>query len=1240
NVNVEFWANDDYIDTGYINEIQPGENGSCSVDWKAIYGSHTMKIIADPDGSDGGPDEYEITLNVTQSTYSVVLYLPHNASWIKNSQTNYYYIKVTNRGSSSDTIDLSLEIKRYGSDPSGWKDIKLDEDSVNLDDGESTYVKLSVKYQTANIDYTAEAVVKVTAQSQGDSTRSDIIYATTNVIRDIPILYVDDDGQHANKARGGYLVSFDPPPDGGQYGPETDEINLGALEVNYKGLYHHIELPGDYQPGGHPGGSTDQGDSGPPYDASHGISPYTVDSKRVYLKDYDVVIWDTGYSETLTASGNSWDRWDATHAWYDQSEIMTYLKNGGAILWQNNKGTEWHDHQAGWYTNPLYTNYFKADRCIQEGGLGYEIVGVADDPVGTGVEVENSFIYSLPGDRSDSIFPKSEAHGVYYAGSGGYNTIRYEHPRESSSNQRYKNILQTKQWASFGDYNDYDHPMRVRSVTQSMSWLGVPPKNAPEYDLGIKSIESPFGEYVNPGDSIPLEVMVKNTGHKDITTQFSVKFKVKDMDSGSPVFQKTVDVNDDLNATDDILVSTSWDTNRPIDGHHYNVTFEISYGDDGDSDNNEMYTHQEAKEVKDITILEASYERSTFYWNSTRIGDPTEVWCVVKNIGSMDAATFTVDLKIDSPVHTNVFSKTTTVEDIAPGREKRVSWIWTPRNPAGVLTDWHYTRREHEDAYDAQFKVNYAGDDNTSNNEKGIGTDSAPGIVVMGYCDGSEPRLMTEDWAEVDLSGHDNHGDPENQSTPIHLITYTSSSPTHAWAVGYYEGGNLLPTVEPDWNTVAISPKIDLKNYTRARGNWALGGHSGAGTFYLQISRDYDGNPEHVESASWSNLDQWSGYSTYYAWYLYTTGFDISSSFVGHDVHLRIRFVSDSDGGYCGPFVDSIAICGVVKQYNANDVGVNKVSIHPLIAEAEISRNIDVTVENYGENRTNDGGRPGFYVEVSIHDETRGEVYNKSQYVSEVLGIGDTWTVSFNDGNNKDWMPEDNGLYHIFARTIWEDNEENIDENWHNDLMVIDGVVQKSFFSDDMEHGNPPPRPEGGYYNAWETSGAANGWELGKPSKGPSAHSGDKCWATNLDGNYPDLMDDSIWLQQKVDLKTASDPVLTFWHWLEVEAHDYDTAYIEARTTEQDKWTVLWHNPTPERMGIPYRTNAWNNLTLSLEDFAYHEVYIRFRVQTDGDTNYLGWYIDDVGVGGTVPPAHDARIVSIDYPAEGSYIPP
>jgi hypothetical protein len=1223
NVNVEFWVEDNYIGTDTIDEIQPGENGTASVSWKALFGSHVMSTIADPDGSDGGPDDYSVLLNVTRSEYSPVLELYQNDSWIKNSDSNVYYIKVTNQGENSDTIDLDFEITKYGNDGNGW-DISLSEDSVTLDGGESTYVELTVEYTMLTPDYTAEAVVKVMAESQSDSERSFEIYTTTNVIHDVPIIYLDDDGQHTDQPRMSYSVIS------GQYGPETDEINLAALEANYPGMYHHLELPADLT---YSGDVSDQGASGPPYDSTSGISTYTIDGERVYLSDYDIVIWDTGYVETMTASGTAYDRSSETHAWYDQTEIMKFMDNGGSFIWLSNKGIEYHDTNAGTFTNPLYTDYFNVERAVQQGGLQYQIIGSTQHPVGRGIDVENTFIYSVAGDRSDSFWPGEGAEGIYYSGTS-YTTVGHERSRVSSSEQRFKAIVQTTQWASFGGsywhyYRDAS-PMREKAVQQSMTWLGVPMRIAGEYDLEIESIASPLGKYVEPNEEIPLAVNVKNVGNKEITQQFSVVFKVLDMDNGNSVkFQRTLSVDDDLAPGEVLKVEAMWSSSKPSSGGHYNVTFKIeNEGDNGYDDNNQAYTHQEGKLVKDVMVETANYEKFTFYWNSTRIGEPTEVWTVVANNGSV-VASFDVNLVIMSPLNTEVFSKTTRVNNLAPGEEKKISWIWTPRNPGGYLTNWHFgvNDRAHRDQYEATFSVDWSEDEYLDNNEEGIGTTQAHGIVVMGYSDLSEPRLMSEDWAQADLNDHDNHGN-DIEDTPFGLQSIGYVSPTHAWGGGYgYEDGSR-PTIKDGWHTVAVSPMIDLTKYTEARFNWLYGGFSG-GTIYCEISRDYDGNIENVESATWNGVTQTAGGSSW-GWYINTAGIAIDQ-YCGDEIYMRLRFDSNADT-IGSPFVDEIAICGLVDQYNSNDLGVTMVTISPLIDEKEQARDITVTVENFGENKTNSGEQPGFEIEVRVEDDEGTETYRESVYVSDVLGIGDTVTAAFDGGSGKDWVPEENGLYMIYATVIWEKDDETIDENPNNDVMAIDGVVQRDFFSDDMDSGA----------GDWVAQGDDDGWELGTPegSMSPTPHSGDSCWATNLDGNYPDLSDHSITLEHYIDLRTAMDPTLSFWHWLEVEAHEYDTAYVEVRTAEQSSYTIIWENPSPDRQGIPFKTNGWDILTLSLEDFAYSEVYIRFRLQTDGDVNHLGWYIDDVGVGGTTPPQYDARLVSINYPAEGEYIPP
>ncbi len=131
---------------------------------------------------------------------------------------------------------------------------------------------------------------------------------------------------------------------------------------------------------------------------------------------------------------------------------------------------------------------------------------------------------------------------------------------------------------------------------------------------------------------------------------------------------------------------------------------------------------------------------------------------------------------------------------------------------------------------------------------------------------------------------------------------------------------------------------------------------------------------------------------------------------------------------------------------DGNDIGVIDVTINPLVKEKGNARNISVTVHNFGENETNSDGQPGFEIEVSIQDDESFEVYNESLSVDEVLEMGDNYVVDFNDSNGKDWVPNENGDYQIHARTIWEQDEKNIDENGDNDLMTVECLVEKAVY--------------------------------------------------------------------------------------------------------------------------------------------------------------------------------------------------
>jgi len=1229
NVNVDFYFGDECIGTGTIYEIEPGDNGTAQVDWKAVHGNHTMKIVADPDGSDGGPDEFEVSLNVTRPTYSPRLLLPNNASWIRNTDTNNYFIKVINTGTSTDTIDLSFRTKKYGNDPGGWS-IALNKDEVSLDGGESTYVKLSVEYMILSPDYTAEAVVTVTAQSQNDNSKESSIRATTSVIHDTPILFVDDDGQHKYRGEDDPMLpghfTLNDGAWGGSYGAESDYVMNYSLDVNYEGMWDYVNLPGDQKDGRWVNSNT-MGGSGPVFNSQTiGYNPVTYpyedeSGNDIFLENYDVVIWNLGYSETLTSDPGGDDEPKSNNdLWWDQNETAKYLRDGGNLWLTGNAISFYFDRYApieGKVTNQWLRDYYHVDACAHAAGLKPQIVGVAVDPIGKGITTMNGHFYGntvVGGERGNVATdwaPMEDAHGVIYGKGKHYSTVRYEHPRESSSNQRFKTVLQSGGFENFGDWNVLDEPMRIKLVERVLTWLGVPSKNAPEYDVGVLKLNQPVEDYIEPENTIPIHVTLGNCGQKDITDPFQVKFKVAEV-GGSLLFQRTEMVNDDIPVGDILDVWTTWSSNRPQEGTDYRITVTLENPSftDGDAGNNEVSVIKTAHSIVDIGIGMIWHDWEA-PWNAAIIGYDTIFHAKVHNHGSTEMS-FDVEAVIWSPLGTIVYEETTPVT-LFPGYSTTLDWTWTPRNPGGLISGYGGSDGDVSDPYILNISVSLPAD-NVSGND---GRDFE--VVVMAFYDGSEQRFMVEDWTPVDLSDHNNHGN-EDEMTPWHLTNEWYMSESNAWKASNSQG-----QLRSDWNTCLISPKISLKNFTDARINNMHSGQLG-GSCSLELSMDYDGNPNNVEGASWTQI--WSkSYQAQAVWMVWNP---ISlNEYIEEEFYLRYRLTTTEDNDV-GWYADDLVITGVVKNYTTNDIGVRMVSIHPLIDEKEIPRIINVTVQNFGENTTNTGERPAFDVRVTIEDEDSNEVYNMNIRVNEVLGIGDTCIVSFNSGNGKDWVPEENGRYRIYARTIWEKDLQNIDDNPHNDVKEIDGIVEDSFFSDDMESGE----------NEWTTEGQSDGWALGTPTKGPTPHSGSNCWGTNLDGNYPDLNDKSIVLEHAVDLRTTADPVLSVWHWLELEADDYDTAYVEVRATDQSKFTPLWSNPTPPKQGVPFRTDGWEMITLDLDDFAYHEVFIRFRLETDGDVNYLGWYIDDVSFMGSTPPSHDAMVLSIDYPADSEFIAP
>jgi hypothetical protein len=143
----------------------------------------------------------------------------------------------------------------------------------------------------------------------------------------------------------------------------------------------------------------------------------------------------------------------------------------------------------------------------------------------------------------------------------------------------------------------------------------------------------------------------------------------------------------------------------------------------------------------------------------------------------------------------------------------------------------------------------------------------------------------------------------------------------------------------------------------------------------------------------------------------------------------------------------------------------------------------------------------------------------------------------------------------------------------------------------------------------WTTS--RDVWEVGAPTNGPgAAHSGDFCWGTNLDGNYPYGTLDYLYTPS-FSLPNASGLYVCFWHWFSFSTSN-GTDYGLFQIYDEDQEAYV--NLNNEFHGS---SGGWTQLCVSLDDYAGKSVRFRFQIGDRRDSIYSspvqssGWYIDD-----------------------------
>ncbi len=154
----------------------------------------------------------------------------------------------------------------------------------------------------------------------------------------------------------------------------------------------------------------------------------------------------------------------------------------------------------------------------------------------------------------------------------------------------------------------------------------------------------------------------------------------------------------------------------------------------------------------------------------------------------------------------------------------------------------------------------------------------------------------------------------------------------------------------------------------------------------------------------------------------------------------------------------------------------------------------------------------------------------------------------------------------------------------------------------------------------WTHDGVQDEWEQGTPSNtanGAPTHcaSGPEgCWVTDLDANYNDSADENLYSPIITIPLSTSLPVSVTWQqgWYLEDAY-YDHAYADYRCNS-GAWVHLWQYYSSSN-GNPNAAEEWQTapgapfgLTCGLTD----TVQFRFRLTSDSNNDFPGYYVDDL----------------------------
>ncbi|HRH66559.1 MAG TPA: choice-of-anchor J domain-containing protein [Bacteroidia bacterium] len=311
-------------------------------------------------------------------------------------------------------------------------------------------------------------------------------------------------------------------------------------------------------------------------------------------------------------------------------------------------------------------------------------------------------------------------------------------------------------------------------------------------------------------------------------------------------------------------------------------------------------------------------------------------------------------------------------------------------------------------------------------------------------------------------------------------------------------------------------------------------------------------------------------------------------------VQFRFRFQSDGSNTKDGISIDDFSILPAP----AVDLSLNELTSPAGIREEGSTDTIRIRVRNIG---TSDISQ--FTINYGISGEnTKSITWNGLLRPSEALDIlVDTLIYRTSDFRLV-----------VFIQTT-------ADADASNDTLIADVFG--------IPHLTPPFANQEESVRNFYTASQNSVWEWGNPQSTiiDQAFDGNKCWKTNLDGDYSNRMNEYLY-SPLFDFSNAYNPVLKFNHWLNTQS-GMDGGRVDYSMDGGNNWNLLGFPGDPLATNwytyasiFPGNTPAWSGNTngyiestyrlTNLSAYSGGLVQFRFNFSSNDSVTANGWAID------------------------------